>query len=387
MQQKRRVLNELKAELEYCRKKWALARAINKESEKQCQEMRNEFLLRKIQDQNSGESGYSDEHPSDGDECEKENTICDNDKKKRFERNLSEFYRTPLYLIDSDRRRSLELPILYKIISEDNIPSRAQSEPPVKTDNTEIENRVYYLPEQDFEEKSQASYVAVEIDPLENISSNSVMVTLPPDVHEFRKTDSKIKHKLQKQKRHKKKRNQKKGTETAEEMFNRLVASINGEASLTSTSEGIDEELEHIEEIPLDIEQKSFLPEQKDENFTENSPTPELISIVQDRIEIEEPTPSISPSNEEDYLKNREARLARLEAETKEFYEKMTRDRQKRKELDNRLTTVHKNFLERQKDKCENTNNEPSTSSESQNTENDQEENEQKTDENDELEK
>lgn len=362
LQQKRRVLNELKAELEYCRKKWALARAINTESEKQCQEMRNEFLLRKIQDQNSAESGYSDEHQSDGDECEQKNSMIGNEfRKNRFDRNLSEFYRIPLSAIDSaDRRRSLELPIIYKIISNEGLTSRAQSEPPCFRELEKVDS----LPDEDFDGKSQASCIPVEFGTMEIFSSDSVLITLPPNIQECDKANKhacKIRKKLEK---NNKKNKWIKGLETAEQMFYRLTKSINGEVSITSTSE--DEELENIEEIPLDVSENTV---------SEVKIDSEPISCIKEQVkqnDFEElqnkDLPSCSTSND-DFLTMREARLARLEAETKEFYEKMTRDKEKRNELDIRLETVHKNFLDRQKDKSEIASNEASTSSENNNAE------------------
>ncbi|XP_014093415.2 uncharacterized protein [Bactrocera oleae] len=61
LQQKRRLLTELKDELEYCRRKWAAARAKNDESQEQWNDLRREFALRKLEHaSNSAESGYSD---------------------------------------------------------------------------------------------------------------------------------------------------------------------------------------------------------------------------------------------------------------------------------------------------------------------------------------
>ncbi|XP_017075880.2 LOW QUALITY PROTEIN: centriolin [Drosophila eugracilis] len=69
LQQKRRLLSELKDELEYCRRKWALARAKNNESQEQCDEWRREFARRKLEDANhSAESGYSDSGPQSDEE-------------------------------------------------------------------------------------------------------------------------------------------------------------------------------------------------------------------------------------------------------------------------------------------------------------------------------
>lgn len=70
LQQKRKLLNELKEELEYCREKWEQAREKNTQSEKDWHKLRAEFTSRKTKPgslllNNSAESGYSDERPSD----------------------------------------------------------------------------------------------------------------------------------------------------------------------------------------------------------------------------------------------------------------------------------------------------------------------------------
>lgn len=71
LQQKRRMLSELKEELEYCRRKWALAKEKNNESQSQWETLRLEFSKRKESDLNiSGESGYSDSPASEEDEDE-----------------------------------------------------------------------------------------------------------------------------------------------------------------------------------------------------------------------------------------------------------------------------------------------------------------------------
>lgn len=69
LQQKRRLLSELREELEYCRRKWAAARAKNDESQDQCNDLRREFARRKLEDaNNSAESGYSDSGPQSDEE-------------------------------------------------------------------------------------------------------------------------------------------------------------------------------------------------------------------------------------------------------------------------------------------------------------------------------
>ncbi|XP_015589844.1 227 kDa spindle- and centromere-associated protein isoform X3 [Cephus cinctus] len=73
LQQKRKMLQELKQELEYCREKWESARQKNTNTEIEWRSLRREFAARKAlaaQDSfnNSGESGFSDERGDDSDE-------------------------------------------------------------------------------------------------------------------------------------------------------------------------------------------------------------------------------------------------------------------------------------------------------------------------------
>lgn len=72
--QKRKMLTELKEELEYCREKWLQAREKNSSTEAQWKELRTEFASRKsaLNDDlnNSVESGYSDEQGCSTDEEE-----------------------------------------------------------------------------------------------------------------------------------------------------------------------------------------------------------------------------------------------------------------------------------------------------------------------------
>lgn len=72
LHEKRKMLTELKQELEYCREKWECARQKNSESEMEWKKLRKEFASRKQHPMdllnNSGESGFSDERGDDS--CE-----------------------------------------------------------------------------------------------------------------------------------------------------------------------------------------------------------------------------------------------------------------------------------------------------------------------------
>lgn len=306
--------------------------------------MRKEFSLRKIQDQNSGESGYSDEHDDEDDKIT---------KTERFDRNLLMFDRTasPTY---TERRRS-ESPIPQDFTNL-CIFSRAQSEPPqnyersISERNVEVHDLVTDLP---------CKEAATQSHQENNSQEEILIVQTPPVIHDYdKKNPPKIKINLSKNKKEKKKK--KNGqAESAEEMFLRLMTVMNGENSTTSTTVDDDElDLENIEEIPLDPLPEVHLEEVKSEFSDDFVHVDEIPDVIEEghssssNIQIDEPTTStaITPiSTEQDYLERREARLARLEAEAKEFYEKMTRDKEKRIELTNKLTNVHQNFLDREK--------------------------------------
>ncbi|XP_026474915.1 uncharacterized protein LOC113378588 [Ctenocephalides felis] len=80
LQQKRKMLNELKQELQLCREKWQQAKEKNCESEVEWKRLRSEFASRKKLDLADGcgsaESGYSDER-SDESDCETKNLAND----------------------------------------------------------------------------------------------------------------------------------------------------------------------------------------------------------------------------------------------------------------------------------------------------------------------
>ncbi|GBP71994.1 hypothetical protein EVAR_38673_1 [Eumeta japonica] len=76
LQQKRKLLNELKEELAYCREKLEKAREKNSQSERDWRKLRADFSSRRVKGSsplnNSGESGYSDERQSDTSESNDE---------------------------------------------------------------------------------------------------------------------------------------------------------------------------------------------------------------------------------------------------------------------------------------------------------------------------
>lgn len=373
-------MNELKAELEYCRKKWALARALNNESEEQCKQLRHEFSMRKIQDQNSGESGYSDEQPSDDDERVALKRLSN---VERFDQNLVMFDRTasPMY---TERRQTLTM---IRDFSNMSLFSRAQSEPPRiaaaalddESNQTEMETVLELIPD-----PTQETCVALSAEEPNSRTEESIVA---PSLGVQVFSPPKLKAQMRK---HKTKKLDKSKAETAEEMFLRLM-SINKEecSTCSSTTNSIDcedvdcENVEKIQELPLDddpVQDALKVPEVGIEADQEVSST----ATSQETAEVGDNSalqPSASTTGddieclttkEQDFIQRREARLARLEAEAKAFYDRMAKNKDKGQQLDNHLNDIHQTFLERNRERNkseeagkEASNDEPSTSGES----------------------
>ncbi|XP_022118988.2 GRIP and coiled-coil domain-containing protein 2 [Pieris rapae] len=91
LQQKRKLLNELKEELEYCREKWEQAREKNTQTEQDWKKLRGEFSSRKLKDStnfsHSAESGYSDERPSEESSESNDESEYIPDSKKKIRKN------------------------------------------------------------------------------------------------------------------------------------------------------------------------------------------------------------------------------------------------------------------------------------------------------------
>ena len=390
MHQKRKILNELKAELEYCRKKWALAREKNNESEIQCRALRQEFTLRKIQDQNSAESGYSDEHPSDADADEDDSTlplkrmVTLGENAEKFDENLNQFDRTasPTY---SERRRSES-----HDFSEMFMVSRAQSEPPsssflVENYGSLLEQII--LPQnlisihvteaevfndEDNNEVIQPIPEVIKEPKIVCVDKKNIVVTMPPPVLKNNnqkagptaELSSTSKAKKQKKKKVDDKKDGKKKSESAEHMFKRLMAGINGESY---ASEEEDEESDaSVEELELDVVEPCSAVVQEEEVIVEDlgAACMELITekieeVVEEikPVEVREPSPPLDDfsrltTHEQEYLLRREARLARLELEAKEFYDRMTKNKQRSVDLNDQIDNTHQTFLDRNKERA-----------------------------------
>ncbi|XP_055641664.1 restin homolog [Toxorhynchites rutilus septentrionalis] len=337
LQQKRRLLSELKEELEYCRMKWSAARQKNIESEDQWRMLKADFAARKKQDSlnNSGESGYSDEQPTD-------------DEDEEYRKGDKGFAHSKEYLnrvIGFERFRSASLTNVLQVAL---VMRKCHSESDMKSlQNVERANQ----------------FCNGKIEEL-SICPEEEPVARP------------VKKKLKKPK---KKKEIKPGPESAEAMFMRLsglTQVTNDDDTDESENELSDDsecsEIEKIEQREITpVEESSKEPELTSEelfnmkrearlkrmselnsrldNFTiPNTPSRDPDSNA-GGVDPTEAGPSrILTSTEEDYLQRRAARLERLEREAREFRNKLSRTVNRGSEISAQIDELHNGFMARQ---------------------------------------
>lgn len=333
LQQKRRLLSELKEELEYCRLKWSAARQKNSESEDQWRQLKADFAARKQQDSlnASGESGYSDEQATT-DEDEDVEVTGGQEYKKKLGRmsagGLIKFHRSAS-LGNVLLLQVAEMLEMRKCHSESDMKSLSNVERANQFCNEKIED----LP----------------IFPEEEIACS-------------------VKKKAKKGR--KKKRS---GPETAEEMFLRLAG--------LGQDEDEDEE-ESDEDLPDDsecseiekIEQRESTPAKEPELTSEElfnmkrearlkrmaelnsrldnystTPNTSTDSTVTETDSAEAgPSSRVLTSNEQDIMQRRAERLERLEREAREFRNKLSRTVNRGSEISAQLDGIHNGFIARQ---------------------------------------
>ncbi|XP_043520029.1 227 kDa spindle- and centromere-associated protein-like isoform X3 [Frieseomelitta varia] len=135
LQQKRKMLQELKQELEYCREKWESARQKNTNTELEWRSLRREFAARKAlashdSFNNSAESGFSDERGDDTDE--EDDAMDDRIRLGLRRRSRKESPRAPTPDTESEQPTDTEL-------SEPKTGSSATLEQRTPTPETEAE--------------------------------------------------------------------------------------------------------------------------------------------------------------------------------------------------------------------------------------------------------
>lgn len=338
LQQKRRLLSELKEELEFCRLKWSAARQKNVESEDLWRILKADFASRKKQDSlnNSGESGYSDEQPTDDEDEEYSmaQKIGGQPVKEEFRNLLANFRRCRSASLTND------IPVMALTIR------KCHSESDMKSlDNVERANQ----------------FCNEKIEDLPLFPEEEAICT-------------NVKNSKTQRKAKEKKKKKKTGPETAEEMFMRL-AGLTQETNEDDDDECDDDSEDNSECSEIEkIEQRSLSP------VEESSKEPELTSEemfnmkrearlkrmeeLNTRLDsyatparpndndststvAEGPSRVLSPT-EEDYLQRRAARLERLEREAKEFHNRLSRTVNRGSVISAQIDEIHNGFIARQ---------------------------------------
>lgn len=331
LQQKRRLLSELKEELEYCRLKWSAARQKTGESEDQWRQLKADFAARKQQDSlnASGESGYSDEQPTTDEDEETLPDVGGQDyKKKRAGKSggLVKFHRSA-----SLGNVLAEMLGMRKCHSESDMKSLSNVERANQFCNEKIED----LP----------------IFPEEEIACS-------------------VKKKVKKGK--KKKRG---GPETAEEMFLRL-AGLGGETNEEEDEDDSDEEAPDDSECSEieKIEQRESTPVKEPEltseelfnmkrearlkrmaelnsrldNYSSAPNTSNDSTSTETDANEAGPSSRVLTPNEQDVMQRRADRLERLEREAREFRNKLSRTVNRGTEISAQIDEIHNGFIARQ---------------------------------------
>ncbi|EAT35266.1 AAEL012556-PA [Aedes aegypti] len=331
LQQKRRLLSELKEELEYCRLKWSAARQKNIESEDQWKTLKADFAARKKQDSsnNSGESGYSDEQPTDDED--EDYLHGDKPSKKHLSRMIN-FERCRSSSLTNVLQVALEL---RKCYSESDMKSLHNVERANQFCNEKIEDLPIFPEEMVCPVKKKA-------------------------------------------KKPKKKKDKRSGPETAEDMFRRLA----GLDQDTNEEEDDDDEEDDQDEISDDsecseiekIEQRESSPPKEPEMSSEElfnmkrearlkrmaelnsrldtysnpSSVKDVVSGISEEDQVEAGPSRVLTSTEEDYLQRRAARLERLEREAREFRNKLSRTVNRGSAISAQIDEIHNGFIARQ---------------------------------------
>lgn len=333
LQQKRRLLSELKEELEYCRLKWSAARQKHTESEDQWRQLKADFVARKQQDSlnASGESGYSDEQPTTDDDDEDGGQL---EYKKKSSR------KSCTGLVNFHRSASLGNVLLLQVAEMLEM-RKCHSESDMKSlSNVERANQ----------------FCNEKIEDLPLFPEEEIACSVKKKAKKGRKK-------------------KKSGPETAEEMFLRL-AGLGQE-----TNEAEDEE-DSVDELPDDsecseiekIDQRESTPVKEPEltseelfnmkrearlkrmaelnsrldNYSSSPNTSNDKPITETDVAEAGPSSKVLTSNEQDVMQRRADRLERLEREAREFRNRLSRTVNRGTEISAQIDEIHNGFIARQ---------------------------------------
>lgn len=323
------MLNELKEELEYCRKKWAQAREKNNDSEDQWRILKKEFQNRKLYDgNNSAESGYDEQNTSSSSDDDEDDVKSDNEENNN----------------DSLKNcRSNSFTQINEIHLNDSLDfRRGNSEP------TEI----YETTEEVLDTNEHETHIVLCETENENVEDVVITTTTPVEPQPGPSKEVEIK-KIEVQHRE----------ETLEEMFNRLNSIFDDNNEKTVEENQVqNKELENPE--PTNITDCDVIESEiVEDSLIEIKETPSTSSEIINELpqstvsdlggtnsenlpkspeKIEEK--SCLTQREIEYTTRRDERLKRLEEQCRSLVRKATNTASKSGEMSNQLDSIHKKY-------------------------------------------
>lgn len=329
LQQKRRMLSGLKEELEYCRRKWDLAKEKNNESQSQWETLRLEFSKRKECDlNNSGESGYSDSPASEDDDDDEEDSI-ETQRNSRLKKKLNNMEQFLLTNDKKDRKVVRIQSVSPARITKENL-VRRNSDSQItlfatevfQTTSDEVQPIVHQNICTECGENCVKHSVHFDSETLEHQKSNDQVKVSKPVVRKeltnaqklieskASTSKTKISSELRKTTTTPKSSTSKNSEESLEDMFLRLSGS--GEHEQSSSQEATDP---------------------TNENQTDSNESQDEVDCVVN-----------VPINQEERELRRVARIERLEGQCKLLLKQVTRASSRGDELNQRINEVHSRY-------------------------------------------
>lgn len=333
------MLSELKEELEYCRRKWQLAREKNNESQSQWNDLRSEFSRRKLQDaNNSAESGYSDEPVSDDDNSDVESVKAENIQPNRSElaspstKLLRQHSVSPIRG-ETSKKRNTSAPPITTFLTEvfqtapELVPSNLTLQASVVTKPVENSDLSYAARSSVVESKTSAKIVVKNVACEEpstssGVKSKSVDEVRPRLSRELRKKATKVKEK-------------RKDEETLEEMFFRLSGQEPPQPEVSENyDDELDDEIEDKQEMTTDetVLLENDVLQSTAHIDTENPPNPKDVTNM------------ILSEEDDERRAQRAARFQRLEAQCQELITQVVNNSIRGDELNLQLDNVQRRF-------------------------------------------
>lgn len=336
------MLNELKEELEYCRRKWALAREKNNESQSQWNDLRSEFSRRKLEDaNNSGESGYSDEPVSDDENSDDESVKVKNMRASELlaptSKKLLRVHSVSPIRSETSKKRDLSAPPISTFLAQ-----VFQTTSEIVPNNLTLQASVVSKPVENLNLNYAASSSVVEPKTTAKITVKSVSCAGPlPSTSGVRpKCVDEVRPRLSRELRKKavKGKEKKKGEETLEEMFFRLSGQERQESPQPEAfaNEEYDEEMKDDQEEIVEEMISEQVP-QLDPNLVSND-------VVDESSDVEDISSIILSEEDEERRVKRAARFQRLEEQCQQLITQVINNSTRGDELNLQLDNVQRRY-------------------------------------------